>query len=47
MSEVLTPDESDEMAALVSRIWQAFNPPRPAKTGDALKFGILGAANIA
>lgn len=35
------------MAAFVSRIWQCFNPPKPAKSPDALRFGILGAANIA
>lgn len=33
--------------AMTSRIWAAFSPPRPEKKGDALKFGILGAANIA
>ncbi|KAH7322434.1 hypothetical protein B0I35DRAFT_476387 [Stachybotrys elegans] len=35
------------MAALLSRVWQVFNPPTPPKSADALKFGILGAANIA
>ncbi|KAI4206917.1 MAG: hypothetical protein LQ346_000859 [Caloplaca aetnensis] len=35
------------MAALVSRIWSAFNPPQPPKSNEALRFGILGAANIA
>ncbi|KAF7594704.1 hypothetical protein BBP40_008597 [Aspergillus hancockii] len=38
------------MAALVSwsgRLYQAFSPPKQAKSSDALKFGILGAANIA
>ncbi|KAL8923177.1 MAG: hypothetical protein Q9208_004740 [Pyrenodesmia sp. 3 TL-2023] len=35
------------MAAMVSRIWSAFSPPRPAKSDRALRFGILGAANIA
>lgn len=34
--------------AMTSRVWAAFNPPpSPAKKDDALKFGILGAANIA
>lgn len=36
-----------KMAALVSRIWSAFEPPKPAKSDGALRFGILGAANIA
>ncbi|KAL8697712.1 MAG: hypothetical protein Q9201_006973 [Fulgogasparrea decipioides] len=35
------------MAALLIRVWQAFNPPKPPKSKDALKFGVLGAANIA
>ncbi|KAI4105721.1 MAG: hypothetical protein LQ339_003283 [Xanthoria mediterranea] len=35
------------MAAMIGRIWGAFNPPTPPKSKDALKFGILGAANIA
>lgn len=35
------------MTALPSRIWGLFNPPQPAKNADALKFGILGAANTA
>ncbi|KAF2850033.1 NAD(P)-binding protein [Plenodomus tracheiphilus IPT5] len=29
------------------RNWRQFNPPVPSKQEDALKFGILGAANIA
>jgi hypothetical protein len=34
--------------SMVGRIYQAFSPPQqPAKVGDALKFGILGAASIA
>ncbi|KAL4812492.1 hypothetical protein BDW67DRAFT_178635 [Aspergillus spinulosporus] len=34
--------------ALVTRVYQAFSPPQqPPKRSDALKFGILGAANIA
>ncbi|KAF8863061.1 NAD(P)-binding protein [Acephala macrosclerotiorum] len=38
------------MAALVSRVYSAFVPPKSAilpKRADAIKFGILGAANIA
>ncbi|KAL4974209.1 hypothetical protein BDW66DRAFT_153131 [Aspergillus desertorum] len=36
------------LASMVSRVYQAFSPPQPpAKRRDALKFGILGAANIA
>ncbi|KAL8853069.1 MAG: hypothetical protein Q9221_002099 [Calogaya cf. arnoldii] len=35
------------MAAMIGRIWGAFNPPTIPKSKDALKFGILGAANIA
>ncbi|KAL4738958.1 hypothetical protein BDV11DRAFT_127604 [Aspergillus similis] len=36
------------LASMVGRIYQAFSPPQPpAKRGDALRFGILGAANIA
>ena len=36
------------LASMVGRIYQAFSPPQlPPKRGDALKFGILGAANIA
>lgn len=35
------------MAAMIGRIWGAFNPPTPPKSKDALKFGILGAASIA
>ncbi|KAL8940614.1 MAG: hypothetical protein Q9216_002727 [Gyalolechia sp. 2 TL-2023] len=35
------------MAALISRIYNAFMPPKPAKSDGALRFGILGAANIA
>jgi hypothetical protein len=31
----------------VHRNWQLLNPPVVPKTDDALKFGILGAANIA
>jgi len=37
----------DKMAALVNRIWSAFSPPQAQKQGGALKFGVLGAANIA
>ncbi|UKZ74120.1 hypothetical protein TrVFT333_001779 [Trichoderma virens FT-333] len=33
--------------ALVSRIWQCFNPPTPPKSSDAIRFGVLGAAGIA
>ncbi|KOS18113.1 D-xylose 1-dehydrogenase (NADP(+)) 2 [Escovopsis weberi] len=29
------------------RVWRAFNPPPVEKRGDALRFGILGAANAA
>lgn len=35
------------MGAVVSRLWFAFNPPLAVKRSDALRFGILGAANIA
>lgn len=36
------------LGSMVGRIYQAFSPSQlPAKKGDALKFGILGAANIA
>lgn len=36
------------VASMFSRVYQAFSPPhQPAKVEDALKFGILGAANIA
>ncbi|KAG9606023.1 NAD(P)-binding protein, partial [Aureobasidium melanogenum] len=35
------------MAAMIGRVWSAFNPPLVTKRDDALKFGILGAANIA
>ena len=35
------------MAALVGRLWHIFMPPKVDKQQDALKFGILGAANIA
>lgn len=31
----------------IHRNWQALYPPRPPKTENALRFGILGAANIA
>ena len=34
------------MAALVKRIYTAFNTPVVEKTSHAIKFGILGAANI-
>ncbi|KAL4937377.1 hypothetical protein BDV06DRAFT_203118 [Aspergillus oleicola] len=33
--------------SLVARIWQIYSPPLVPKSGNALKFGILGAANIA
>ncbi|KAL7938277.1 NAD(P)-binding protein [Trichoderma chlorosporum] len=33
--------------SLVSRIWGCFNPPTPAKSSDAIRFGVLGAAGIA
>ncbi|KAK4500044.1 hypothetical protein PRZ48_008230 [Zasmidium cellare] len=36
------------MASLVRRVWSAFSPPNPPpKEPKALKFGILGAANVA
>lgn len=35
------------VVALTSRLVKAFGPPQPSKAEDALKFGILGAANIA
>ncbi|KAI9151437.1 NAD(P)-binding protein [Paramyrothecium foliicola] len=35
------------MSGFLSRVWTAFNPPTPPKVDGALKFGILGAANIA
>lgn len=31
---------------LLRRNWQIRNPPEPPKTDNALKFGILGAADI-
>ena len=31
----------------LKRVWWALNPPSVEKRGDALKFGILGAANSA
>ena len=31
----------------LTRVWKAFNPPTLEKRKDALKFGILGAANSA
>ncbi|RYO74939.1 hypothetical protein DL764_010621 [Monosporascus ibericus] len=34
------------MAGMISRLWQVFNPPKVEKRGDALKFGILGAASV-
>jgi hypothetical protein len=34
------------MAAILGRVMTAFNPPVTAKYDDAIKFGILGAANI-
>lgn len=33
--------------AMTNRIWAAFSPPKPAKKDDALRFGVLGAANVA
>ncbi|KAJ5740975.1 Oxidoreductase N-terminal [Penicillium malachiteum] len=35
------------MAALVSRVFTAFGPPKVEKKNDAIRFGILGAAQIA
>jgi predicted dehydrogenase len=35
------------MAALIGRVWGAFFPAKAVKSDDAIKFGILGAANIA
>ncbi|KAA8645282.1 Gfo/Idh/MocA family protein [Aspergillus tanneri] len=36
------------LVSMIGRIYQAFSPPQqPPKRGDALKFGILGAASIA
>lgn len=32
---------------MLRRNWQSTNPPTVPKSNDALKFGILGAANIA
>lgn len=51
LTDVLTGVSCSTMGSLVSmigRIYQAFSPPQqPAKVGDAVKFGILGAASIA
>lgn len=51
LTDALTGVSSSIMGSLVSmigRIYQAFSPPQqPAKVGDAVKFGILGAASIA
>ncbi|KAL4792438.1 hypothetical protein BDV19DRAFT_400533 [Aspergillus venezuelensis] len=33
--------------SLIVRVWQIYSPPIVPKSGNALKFGILGAANIA
>ncbi|CAK7212013.1 hypothetical protein SBRCBS47491_001318 [Sporothrix bragantina] len=30
----------------IHRVWQSQHPPQPAKTANALRFGVLGAANI-
>ncbi|KAL2067456.1 hypothetical protein VTL71DRAFT_1881 [Oculimacula yallundae] len=35
------------MAALLNRVWTAFVPPVVEKKKDAIRFGVLGAANIA
>ncbi|KAK7981305.1 oxidoreductase [Apiospora saccharicola] len=35
------------MAGMISRLWSVFSPPTPPKSSGALKFGVLGAANIA
>ncbi|KAI4211564.1 MAG: hypothetical protein LQ351_005605 [Letrouitia transgressa] len=35
------------MGSIVSRLWWAFSPPKVEKSGDAIRFGVLGAAGIA
>ncbi|PGH21388.1 hypothetical protein AJ80_03305 [Polytolypa hystricis UAMH7299] len=35
------------LVSMVGRLWGAFDPPKSPKSSDALKFGVLGAANIA
>lgn len=35
------------MAAIVMRLFTAFVPPKVEKKDDAIRFGILGAAQIA
>jgi hypothetical protein len=35
------------VVGFVRRVRQVASPPSPPKSADALKFGILGAANIA
>lgn len=31
---------------LLNRVWKTQFPPEPPKTANALRFGVLGAANI-
>ncbi|KLO83808.1 Oxidoreductase [Fusarium fujikuroi] len=35
------------VSGFLRRNWQAYSPPEPPKNANAIKFGILGAANIA
>jgi hypothetical protein len=35
------------MLSLLNRVWTSFSPPVAEKKGDAIRFGILGAAKIA
>jgi hypothetical protein len=37
----------NKMAAMVMRVFTAFGPPKVEKKNDAIRFGILGAAQIA
>jgi hypothetical protein len=36
-----------KMAAMVMRVFTAFGPPKVEKKNDAIRIGILGAAQIA
>jgi hypothetical protein len=35
------------LVSVVNRLLKAFDPPQVKKQSDALRFGILGAANVA
>ena len=47
LSDLTVPSTMASIIGFVSRIWNMYYPPQPAKKDGAIRIGLLGASNIA